>query len=194
MIEPTESDIGRKVVYTRPRDWGGKLEEGVVTSFNSHCVFVRYGSDYHSKGTNRNDLEWVTALSPRQTGGRAMSGYEDVEAELRVAITWTAPNLPRLMELARLSVDALADMRRQRDRAQRLKELLDRTLDQTESQLTEARAERDEALARIDRFSMDAVGKVPTWSYKNMQARALAAEAEVERLTRKVNTNKENKS
>ena len=59
MIEPTEADIGRKVVYTGNRYPGGKLEEGVVTSFNSRSVFVRYGADVGSKATSRQDLEWV---------------------------------------------------------------------------------------------------------------------------------------
>ena len=59
MIEPTEADIGRKVVYTGNRHPGGELEEGVITSFNSATVFVRYGSKVHSQGTNRLDLEWM---------------------------------------------------------------------------------------------------------------------------------------
>jgi hypothetical protein len=56
MIEPTEDDIGRAVVYSYP---GGKLKEGVITSFNDHRVFVRYGADKGSKSTSREDLEWV---------------------------------------------------------------------------------------------------------------------------------------
>ena len=57
MIEPGLADIGRKVVY---RDWSGHVvEDGVITSFNNACVFVRYGSDVHSKGTRREDLEWL---------------------------------------------------------------------------------------------------------------------------------------
>ncbi|SIO65351.1 hypothetical protein SAMN05443247_10544 [Bradyrhizobium erythrophlei] len=59
MIEPTEDDIGRGVVYTGNRYPGGRLEEGVITSFNDHRVFVRYGSDKGSKSTSREDLEWV---------------------------------------------------------------------------------------------------------------------------------------
>ena len=34
MIEPTTNDIGRAVIYTGNRYPGGKLEEGVITSFN----------------------------------------------------------------------------------------------------------------------------------------------------------------
>jgi hypothetical protein len=54
MIDPIESDIGRKVVY---RDRSGQVvEEGVITSFNHACMFVRYGAGQ----TRREDLEWVT--------------------------------------------------------------------------------------------------------------------------------------
>lgn len=62
MIEPTEADIGRKVVYTGNTYPGGKLEEGVITSFNpapTGSVFVRYGADVGSKATSREDLEWM---------------------------------------------------------------------------------------------------------------------------------------
>jgi hypothetical protein len=66
MIEPTENDIGRAVVYTGNRYPGGKLEEGVITSFNDYRVFVRYGADFHSKATSRPDLDWVR---PNTSGG-----------------------------------------------------------------------------------------------------------------------------
>lgn len=65
MIEPTYDDIGRSVIYTGNRYPGGKPEEGVITSFNGYTVFVRYGSDKHSKGTSASDLEWV---NPRKEG------------------------------------------------------------------------------------------------------------------------------
>lgn len=58
-ISPTPTDVGRKVVYTGNRYPGGRLEEGVITSFNEHSVFVRYGGDTGSKGTSREDLEWL---------------------------------------------------------------------------------------------------------------------------------------
>ena len=60
MIRPTEKDIGRAVIYTGNRYPGGEIEEGVITSFNDHSVFVRYRGDAHSKGTSRQDLEWVS--------------------------------------------------------------------------------------------------------------------------------------
>ena len=62
MIKPTQADVGRKVIYTGNRYPGGKIEEGVITSFNAHAVFVRYGAELHSKGTAREDLEWTAPL------------------------------------------------------------------------------------------------------------------------------------
>ena len=61
MIEPTKADIGRKVVYTGNRFPGGKLEEGVITSYNDFCVFVRYSENEKatSEATHRKDLEWA---------------------------------------------------------------------------------------------------------------------------------------
>lgn len=61
MIEPNEKDIGRTVIYKNGRE----LDRGVITSFNDHSVFVRYGSDHGSKATNRADLHWeVTYDAP----------------------------------------------------------------------------------------------------------------------------------
>lgn len=60
MIEPTERDIGRKVIYTGNRYPGGELEEGVIVAFSDYAVFVRYGSMPQPAGTSRQDLEWVT--------------------------------------------------------------------------------------------------------------------------------------
>jgi hypothetical protein len=61
MIEPTSDDIGRAVIYTGNRYPGGELEEGVITSFHDHAVFVRYGAEKGSKATSRADLEWMRA-------------------------------------------------------------------------------------------------------------------------------------
>jgi hypothetical protein len=62
-IELTETDIGRKVIYVpnHANDDAGHpdCEEGVITSINDTAVFVRYGSDYGSKGTDRDNLIWV---------------------------------------------------------------------------------------------------------------------------------------
>ena len=60
MIDPTESDIGRKVVYNGDqRNYGGVAWAGVITSFNKAWVFVRYGPPgTTSQATARSDLEW----------------------------------------------------------------------------------------------------------------------------------------
>lgn len=57
-MEEAKQRIGRKVIYTpfsgcKPKD----REEGVITSVNSVTVFVRYGADINSKGTNARDIE-----------------------------------------------------------------------------------------------------------------------------------------
>ena len=59
MIEPTEADIGRSVIYTG----GPKPERGVITSFNERYVFVRYGDPRPGEGlaTSRENLEWADA-------------------------------------------------------------------------------------------------------------------------------------
>lgn len=61
MINPTEADIGRKVIYTpmcAPAESNWR-EEGVITSFNEHYVFVRYDRQTTSAATARCDLEWA---------------------------------------------------------------------------------------------------------------------------------------
>ncbi|MDO8534108.1 MAG: hypothetical protein Q7S17_05125 [Xanthobacteraceae bacterium] len=75
MIDPTLADIGRLVVYTGNRYPGGKLEEGVITSFSDTSVFVRYGADVHSKGTDRRDLEWAMMIDDK--GNRSI--FDDVD-------------------------------------------------------------------------------------------------------------------
>lgn len=60
----SEAQEGRKVVYTPFKECDPKnKEEGVITSFNDKFIFVRYGSDYGSKATRLEDLEYI--------GGRA---------------------------------------------------------------------------------------------------------------------------
>ena len=59
MIEPAAADVGRAVIYTGNLYPGGKVEEGVITSFNHWQVFVRYRGDTHAKATSREDLEWA---------------------------------------------------------------------------------------------------------------------------------------
>jgi hypothetical protein len=72
MIEPTEADIGRRVVYIGNRHPGGKLEYGVITHITSVYVFVRYGNERSSKATRREDLEWQPPSNPNpdSTGAR----------------------------------------------------------------------------------------------------------------------------
>lgn len=60
MIEPTEADIGRGVIY---RAGDGRSETGVITSMNRDFVFVRYSSQHPTAGgqaTERSHLEWET--------------------------------------------------------------------------------------------------------------------------------------
>jgi hypothetical protein len=56
-IDPTQGDIGRKVVYRAAPNY--EPEEGVITSFNDRVVFVRYGSGVTSAATERCDLDWI---------------------------------------------------------------------------------------------------------------------------------------
>jgi len=58
MIDPTDADLGRSVVYQAGHP-GAELEDGIITSFNDTAVFVRYRGDLHSKGTSREDLRWA---------------------------------------------------------------------------------------------------------------------------------------
>lgn len=58
MINPTEADIGRGVIYRADSKLEGEREIGVITSFNDRCVFVRYGAKKNSEATSREDLAW----------------------------------------------------------------------------------------------------------------------------------------
>jgi hypothetical protein len=58
MIAPKQEDIGRLVIYTGNRGWGGPIEEGVITSFNDAAVFVIYRGKLHPQATSHADLEW----------------------------------------------------------------------------------------------------------------------------------------
>ena len=60
MIEPKQSDIGRKVIY---RVHSAEAVEGVITSFNEKYVFVRFGKEEESAVTTREQLEWQDARS-----------------------------------------------------------------------------------------------------------------------------------
>ena len=55
MINPTDADIGLRVIY---RDAAGKVEEGTITSLNPWFVFVRYHDGCTSAATGAEYLEW----------------------------------------------------------------------------------------------------------------------------------------
>jgi len=71
LIEPTEADVGRKVIYVPSHlksvqatltQWLEDLhylEEGTITSFSPRYVFVHYGRGDTSQATCREDLVWV---------------------------------------------------------------------------------------------------------------------------------------
>lgn len=54
----TESDIGRHVIYTGNRGWGGPDEVGCISSFNDTNIFVRYGFSKQGIACSPSDLEW----------------------------------------------------------------------------------------------------------------------------------------
>jgi len=63
MIEPNQSDIGRKVTF---RIHGNaRVEEGVVTRLNKRYVFVRFGKEEKSSVMTRDELEWKRSRSSR---------------------------------------------------------------------------------------------------------------------------------
>ena len=57
MIEPKQSDIGRKVIHLVHSN--AEAEEGVITRFNEKYVFVRFGKEEKSAVTTRDELEWA---------------------------------------------------------------------------------------------------------------------------------------
>lgn len=57
MIEPTKADIGRHVAYHPPGQ--DKVEQGEITSYNDHYVFVRFGLGSTSAACRREDLNWI---------------------------------------------------------------------------------------------------------------------------------------
>lgn len=57
MIEPTEKDVGRWVIYQAGHP-NAPREDGTITGFNDSVVWVRYRGDLHAKPTSRADLSW----------------------------------------------------------------------------------------------------------------------------------------
>lgn len=56
-LHEAREHVGHKVIYSGPY----LAEEGVITSVNDHYVFVRYGSDVHSKATSAAELTLLAA-------------------------------------------------------------------------------------------------------------------------------------
>ena len=56
MVIQSPEIIGRKVRYTMPH---GETKEGIVSSYNSHWIFVRYTSGDTAAATNPKDLELI---------------------------------------------------------------------------------------------------------------------------------------
>ena len=56
MIDPHETDAGRRVVYSPPH---GAVECGTVKGWNDLYVFVLYDGDTTPKATRRCDLNWL---------------------------------------------------------------------------------------------------------------------------------------
>lgn len=54
----TQQDIGRSVSWSTNMFPGQQKEVGVITSFNANYVFVRFGSDTHSKACRYQNLEF----------------------------------------------------------------------------------------------------------------------------------------
>jgi hypothetical protein len=55
----TDADAGRCVVYV---PLVGRREQGTVTSWNWHVVFVRYGLGSTSTATDPRDLMWLARV------------------------------------------------------------------------------------------------------------------------------------
>lgn len=59
MIDPTEADIGRAVVYQSKRRRDLPPEEGVIIGVSSKFVFVRFARAAKvARSIKRADLEW----------------------------------------------------------------------------------------------------------------------------------------
>ena len=58
MIEPTEADIGRAVIYRSRFEPRSEAQRGTVMAFNDYAVFVAYGKGVTPQATFREDLEW----------------------------------------------------------------------------------------------------------------------------------------
>ena len=66
MIDPIEKDIGREVFFNGTRRHEASGNVGVITGFDLHFVYVRYGQHTTSEGNRRENLEWVKAPAVEQ--------------------------------------------------------------------------------------------------------------------------------
>ena len=57
LVDLKNSDVGRNVIYTAHH---GEREEGVISSWNDHYVFVRYGRGSTAAATDPDQLEFST--------------------------------------------------------------------------------------------------------------------------------------
>lgn len=55
-IQEAKENIGRKVIYLVGTD---RQEEGVISSVNDRCIFVRYGGSCTGQGTRQEDLTFL---------------------------------------------------------------------------------------------------------------------------------------
>ena len=62
MINPTDADIGRHVIYIPPHAKGDRehpdCEVGFITSVRADLVFVNYGRGPTSAGGKRENMVW----------------------------------------------------------------------------------------------------------------------------------------
>jgi len=64
MIAPQETDIGRRVVHQPQRS---APEYGVISAITPRRVFVRFGSQLHSRAVSAADLEFHEPSRARQS-------------------------------------------------------------------------------------------------------------------------------
>jgi hypothetical protein len=128
MIEPTEHDIGRPVIYREAgRHAGRKVETGILTSFTKRYAFVLYDG-CTSLATEFRDLEWqgppVKAIVPtlaaeyaeiEATASSLLSLPKDMRTMMRdsfyagaACTLYAILASPPLVENGRITVDAKA--------------------------------------------------------------------------------------
>lgn len=66
ILKLTKWDENRLVIYKKG---ASKQEEGIITSWNSKFIFVRYHGDIHSKATAPEDLNFIRKAKPNEQSG-----------------------------------------------------------------------------------------------------------------------------